>query len=99
MQSAKPRQCDDVALVGWFRSTRVWRVLIQCPVSSVSVIVVEIAIQTPAEVMLAEHNDVIQAFAPDGSNQAFDHRILPGRLRGNDLLFHRSEEHTSELQS
>ena len=87
MQSAQPRQCDDVALVGWFDRARVWRVLIQCPVSSVSVIVVEIAIQTPAEVRLAEHNDVVQALAPDGSNQAFDHRILPGRLRGNDLLF------------
>ena len=87
MQSAQPRQCDDVALVGWFDRARVWRVLIQCPVSSVSVIVVEIAIQTPAEVRLAEHNDVVQALAPDGSNQAFDHRILPGRLRGNHLLF------------
>ena len=87
MQSAQPRQFDDVAVVGWFDGARVWRVLIQCPVSSVSVIVVEIAIQTPAEVMFAEHNDVVQALAPDGSNQAFDHRILPGRLRGNHLLF------------
>src|ERR1035441_4085481 len=76
MQSAQPRQFDDVAVVGWFDRARVWRVLIQCPVSSVSVIVVEIAIQTPAEVMLAEHNDVVQALAPDGSNQAFDHRAV-----------------------
>jgi hypothetical protein len=59
MQSAQPRQFDDVAVIWWFDGARVWGVLIQCPVSSVSVIVVEIAIQTPAEVMFAEHNDVV----------------------------------------
>ena len=74
-------------MVWWFDGARVWGVLIQCPVSSVSVIVVEIAIQTPAEMMFAEHNDVVQTLAPDGSDQACDHRILPERLRGNDLLF------------
>ena len=87
MQSAQPRQFDDVAVVGWFDGTRVWGVLIQCPVSSVPVIAVEIAIQTPAEVMFAEHNDVVKALAPAGSNQAFDHWILPGGVRGNDLVF------------
>jgi hypothetical protein len=65
VQTSNQRQCDNLALLRWFDGTRVWGVPIQCPVNSVAVIVVEIAIQTPAEVMLAEHNDVVQALAPD----------------------------------
>jgi hypothetical protein len=65
VQTSNQRQCDNLALLRWFDGTRVWGVLIQCPVNSVAVIVVEIAIQTPAEVMLAEHNDAVQALAPD----------------------------------
>jgi len=80
--TAQPRQFDDVAVVGWFDGARVWRVLIQCPVSSVSVIVVEIAIQTPAEVMLAKHNDMVQALASKGPDYPVRHRsaaaVIPG---------------------
>ena len=51
------------------------------------VIIGQVIGENSPEVLGIENNDVVQALAPKGANQAFDHRILPRRLRGNYLLF------------
>jgi hypothetical protein len=41
-------------------------------------IIGEIHGQQPSQMMLAEDDDVVQALAPDGSDQSLRIRILPG---------------------
>ena len=40
-----------------------------------------------AQVILAQHDDVVQAFPADGADQSFDHGILPRGTRRDELLF------------
>jgi hypothetical protein len=52
------------------------------------------------QVSLVEHNDVIQAFTADGTNQPFDVRGLPRRARGDPkFLQAQSLNGASELQT
>src|SRR5215467_6885768 len=47
----------------------------------------EIASQNPPERLLVPHNDVIQALAPNRSDQSFHIWILPRRSRRRDHFF------------
>src|ERR1700731_2574235 len=44
-----------------------------------AVVIVRIVFQNPAQMCLAQNNDVIQTLAPDRSDQPFDKAILPRR--------------------
>jgi hypothetical protein len=46
------------------------------------VVVREVASQGTAQVLFAEHDDVIQILAPDGADEALRERVLPGAVRG-----------------
>jgi len=87
MQSAQPRQCDDVALVWRFDGSGERTILVEKSVGPILVIVGQVIGENLAEVRRIEDNDVVQAFPADGPNQAFDHWILPGRARRNEFLF------------
>src|SRR2546428_2014760 len=50
------------------------------------VVVVDVALQDAPEVLLAEDDQVVQAFAPDRADDSLGIGVLPGRLgRGEDL--------------
>ena len=53
-------------------------ILVQREVSAPLVIVGEVALQVAAQRALVLHDDVIEALAPDGTDHAFNERILPG---------------------
>jgi hypothetical protein len=50
------------------------------------VVVFEVSFEKVVELTLLEHDDSIQAFAPDGSDQPLRVRILPRRLQGDQFL-------------
>src|SRR2546422_4314008 len=60
------------------------------------VVVREVTAQQASEMPFVEHDDVIEAFPSNRSDDALREWILPGRAWGDE---DRSEEHTSELQS
>ena len=51
--------------------------------------------QDPSEVTLIEDDDMVEALAAYGADQAFDIRILPGRARGDAHLFDTEAAHTA----
>jgi hypothetical protein len=58
-------------------------VLVQGQVRSAPVIVGEIGFEQTVQVSLVEHDDVIQTLAPHRTDQPFDVRGLPRRVRGD----------------
>src|SRR2546428_7298802 len=50
------------------------------------VVVVDVALQDAPEVLFAEDDQVVQAFAPDRADDSLGIGVMPGRLgRGEDL--------------
>jgi len=47
-------------------------------------VVGEVGLQDPVQVLLTEDNDVIEAFSMDGAHEAFGIWVLPGRTRGRE---------------
>ena len=56
------------------------RILLQREVSSSAVIIGEVAGQDTAEVLLVEHEDMVQTLAPDRADEPFPERVLPRAL-------------------
>jgi hypothetical protein len=78
---------DNAPAAGRFQASRDRSVAIKGEMSSRLVMVVEIGAKDAHEMALAEHDDAVQTFSADGSDQAFHIRILPGRLRRDYDLF------------
>jgi hypothetical protein len=55
------------------------RILVQRPVCPDVVIIATIGAQDAAQMYLAQDNEIVQAFAPDRTNQSFGISVLPGR--------------------
>ena len=53
------------------------RVFVERPVRPSSVVVARVREQSPAQMLLAADNDLVQAFATDGPNQALGETVLP----------------------
>ena len=51
-----------------------------------AVIVAEVIAKTTTQVSLVEDDDVVEEFASDGANHAFDEGVLPGRPRCGENL-------------
>jgi hypothetical protein len=51
-------------------------------------IIAKVVLKPLSQVVLVEYDHVVEAFAADGSDQALDKGILPGRTGRNKLLFH-----------
>ena len=82
MESAHLGKGNDRSLLRSLDRAMVRVVLVQgqvrsAPVISAPVILGEISFEQAVQVSLVEHDDVIQAFAPDGTNEPFDVRRLP----------------------
>jgi len=71
METADRRERYDLAHGGRLDGSRFRRVLPQGQVRSRTVIVGEVGVQAPAQVPLAEHNDVIEALSPYRSHKPF----------------------------
>ena len=81
MQAADVRDWDDRA-AGWrLGNPRDGRIFVQREVSAPLVVVNEVALQVAAQGAFVPHDDVIEAFAPEGADHAFNERILPRRTR------------------
>ena len=50
------------------------------------IVIVRIVFQNPAQMCLAQNNDVIQTLAPDRSDQPLGKAILPRRARCDRLV-------------
>src|SRR5882757_4798740 len=66
---------------GSLNRARNGRILIQGQVRPRLIIVASVRFQDPAQMGLAQDNDVVHTFTPDGSDQPFDKAILPRRGR------------------
>jgi hypothetical protein len=78
VQTSQQRQRDDVALFGWFHGPRFRSVLVQRSVRAVLMIIAKVVREPLSQVVLVEHDHLVEAFAADGSDQALDEGILPG---------------------
>ena len=59
----------------------VWRGLLEREMGSGAVIVREVRGQKSAQMPLAEHDEMVEALAPHGADEAFRKRILPRTAR------------------
>ena len=87
VQATQQRQFDNPALVWRFGGARLQAILLQRSVRAMPVMIVDVIRQELVQVPRVEHDYVVQTLAPDGSDQALDKGILPGRTRGDELLF------------
>ena len=65
MQATDFGSLHDLAHFRPLDGPHVWRILVKREVSSCAVIVREVAGQDAAEMALAQHEDMVQALAPD----------------------------------
>src|SRR5207244_12307073 len=77
VQAADFAECDHVTLGDALHASGSWRVFRQREMCSRSVIVRYIIGQDSAQMPLAEYDHVVQAVAPDGSNQPLRIWVLP----------------------
>ena len=77
MKAADQGQFDDVALIGRLDGTRFRTILFQRPVRAMSMIIGQVVRESSMQMVLIEHDHVVQTFPTDGADQALDKRILP----------------------
>jgi hypothetical protein len=70
-------KCGNFAQVWRFNSARLGRIFAQRQMRPARMVVTEIFTKDPAQVLLIEHDDVIQTIPPYGTDHAFDEWILP----------------------
>jgi len=78
MESGDFGQLDDLTHRRWLDVSRVGSIFVQGEVGPRALVVSEVGTQDAAEVCLAKDDHVIEALAPDGTDEALDVRILPG---------------------
>jgi hypothetical protein len=87
MESTEHGQGDYVALFGCFNCARFRSILVQRPVGAVLVMIAQVIRESPPQVLVVEHDHMVQTFAAEGADQSLDAGILPGRAWCNELLF------------
>ena len=87
MQPADHREGDDLASIDGLALAVFRGVLAEREVGPRSVIVLEVVPQDAPQVLLSDHDDVVEAVPPKGPDHALAVWILPkGPRRGEDLL-------------
>ena len=76
MEAAHFRQRHDLAHAGRVDRSRLRRVLAQRQMSARPMVVGEVGLQDPVQVLLTEDNDVIEAFSTDRAHEAFGIWVL-----------------------
>lgn len=72
---------------GWQYRTRLGAILAEREMRAALVVILKVCRQYTAQVTLIEDDDMIEAFATDRADDAFDVGVLPRRSRrGDDLL-------------
>jgi hypothetical protein len=80
VEAADLRDRDDATPRWGGHRSGSWRVLVQGEMRSGAVLVGEIAGEEAAQVLLAEHEDMVQTFAPDRTDESLREGILPGSV-------------------
>jgi hypothetical protein len=81
MQPPEPRQRKDfrtAVKLGFWRSA-LWAVFAEAQMSSVIVVIAKVFLLQTSQVLLTQHDDVIEDVAAQGSDHSFRDSILPGR--------------------
>ena len=78
VKTADVRKSNDLSAVGRCDLARFRRLLVQREMRSRRVIIGKVGSQEPLEMAFVQNDDVIEALAADGADQAFDIVILPG---------------------
>ena len=100
VQAAHLWERDDLPLLRSLHWARCRGILVQPQMGPTPMIIGKIGFEQTVQVSLVEHDDVIQTFAADRTNQPFDVRRLPRRARRNpDFLQAQSLGAASELQT
>lgn len=87
VQAADLWERDNVAGRGRLHAPGLGAILSEREMCSALVVVFKVCQQYAAQVTLIEDDDVIETFATDRANDAFDIGVLPRRSRrGDDLL-------------
>ena len=81
MQSADYREGDDLASIDGLALAGFGGVLAEREVGPGSVIVLEVLPQDASQVLLPDHDDVVEAVPPNGTDHALAVGILPRGLR------------------
>jgi hypothetical protein len=84
VQPAENRAATN--LPGPFDGTGERRILLQGEMCAGAIIIFHVRQQQVAEVALAEHDDVVEAFPSDRTNQPFGIPVLPWRPRRRRLI-------------
>src|SRR5262245_45040551 len=87
VQAADFWELDDLASCGELDGPGIRCVLVEGEVGAYLMVIAEVAGQDSTQVSFAQHEDVIQALAPDRTDQAFGERILPGAARRRENFF------------
>ena len=87
VNTAHAWECDDLRLFGWPQHDppRLWTVFGQAQVRPVLVIVVQVSMQKPKQMLLTQRDHVVEKLSPHGSNPALRGRILPGAMERDAL--------------
>lgn len=84
MKSAELRDRDDCATLPRFDLPRLRGILLQGKVRTRAVVVREVVAQDSPQMLLVEHDDVIEALSADGTDHAFHERALPWGASGDE---------------
>jgi hypothetical protein len=86
VQATKERQCDDSTLLGRFDWTRLRAILLQRSMRPTPAMIVNIVGQQAGKGLRMKHEHLVEALAPEGADEPFHKRVLPGRTGGNGLF-------------
>ena len=87
MKSADLRHFDHSTAIGGLDLTRLWAVHLQRAMSSPSVAITEVGTERALQVLLVDHNDVVEALPANCPDHALREWVLPRTSRGgHDLL-------------
>ena len=74
MEPAEDRyRCDAAELLG---SSKIWSIFVQREMSPDLIVVRSVSLQDTAQVRLAEHDEVVERFAPDRSDKPLNVAVL-----------------------
>jgi len=75
VESANLRELNDPAELRTLRLSGLRRILVERKMRARSVVVAEVAAQNSPQMAFVENDHMVEAFAPDGTDDAFDIRI------------------------
>ena len=87
MQSAEDRPAPDWSSIRRLNLSGLGYLLLQPKMRPVAMVVVEVLVENPPQMLVVEDDHMIQAFPPDRPDRSFDVRILPRRVRRGEDLF------------